>query len=216
MRYAMMIVGERDIPRSQWINIAPELAFRALPLNSCSCSTGKVNDDCKAGEAIWSMKSQMSLIWTRRSWVEESAHGTHLWRFSGIPAFLVVAFHHTDRASVSETIALIRFAWSISRLHEALTLPRKRPGTISLIRALKASSHSLFLFSCRFSSTALSFFLVFSLPPCFPPLKMRISSVGRWPQRDRCVFSAFSIRWRKKWIRMPKLLRGFSPQQVRW
>lgn len=33
-----------------------------------------------------SIKSQMSLIWARRSCVDESAHWIHLWRCSGIPA----------------------------------------------------------------------------------------------------------------------------------
>jgi hypothetical protein len=69
MRQAMMTVGERDIPRSQWINIAPEV----VGLDSDSESIGKADDDFKAGVAIWPIKSQISVIW-RRSWVDESEH----------------------------------------------------------------------------------------------------------------------------------------------
>jgi len=58
----MTIVGERDIPRSQWINIASEGASRLLSFYSCLCSTGKEDDDERAGDAIWSIKSQMLLI----------------------------------------------------------------------------------------------------------------------------------------------------------
>lgn len=58
---------------------------------------------------FWSIKSQMSVIYTNRPWVEESTHWSHLCLYSGIPTSSVVwLFHHTQRvASVSETIAVI-------------------------------------------------------------------------------------------------------------
>ena len=58
----MMIVGAHNLPRSQFINIASEGVSHGSSFVAFLESTGNEDNDERAGDAIWSIKSQMSLI----------------------------------------------------------------------------------------------------------------------------------------------------------
>jgi hypothetical protein len=57
-----MMAGERDIPRSQWTNIASQHAEFSFTFVRDSNPTGNADDERKAGKAISSIKSPMSAV----------------------------------------------------------------------------------------------------------------------------------------------------------